>query len=446
MKGFRNRILAPLAIPMAATAIVVVVVFNLSRILLVLEERNSAAVATVMAIVAAAGILAGGAYFSSRREARTAGLTVLASAGLALVFAGGYGLGATQADEGEAGGGEAAAPAGGGEAAGGGGELNVVAKDPFAFEPKELTVPAGKVKVNLANQGAIVHTFAFEGVPGFEKLVASGTRRQAPGKGPTASGTADLKPGTYIFFCDERGHRGAGMEGKLTVTAGGGGTVAAGGGGEANVVAKDPFAFEPKELTVPAGKVKVNLSNQGAIVHTFAFEGVPGFEKLVASGTRRQAPGKGPTASGTADLKPGTYIFFCDERGHRGAGMEGKLTVTAGGGGTVAAGGGAGGGGAGGGEANVVAKDPFTFEPKELTVPAGKVKINLSNQGAIVHTFLFEGVPGFEKLVASGTRRQAPGKGPTASGTADLKPGTYTFYCDERGHRGAGMEGKLKVG
>jgi plastocyanin len=338
MKGFRKRILAPLAIPLTATAIVVAVVFNLSRVLLVLEERNSATVATVMAIILALTVLLGGAYFSSRREARTAGLTVLGTAAIVLVFAGGYGLGASGVEEGEGGEGELAAAAGEGEKAGGGGEVNVLAKDPFTFEPKELSVPAGKIKVNLTNQAAIVHTLLFEQVPSFEKLVASGTRRQAPGKGPTASGTVDLKPGTYVFFCDERGHRGAGMEGKLTVTeggGGGGGSVAAagggdagGGGGEANVVAKDPFAYEPKELTVAAGTIKVNLANQGAIVHTLLFENVSGFEKLVASGTKRQAPGKGPTASGTVKLKPGTYVFFCDERGHRGAGMEGKLIVS----------------------------------------------------------------------------------------------------------------------
>src|SRR5687768_17115352 len=106
MKGFRKRILAPLAIPLTATAIVVAVVFNLSRVLLVLEERNSARVATVMAIILALAVLLGGAYFSSRREARTAGLTVLGTAGIVLVFAGGYGLGASGVEEGEGGEGE----------------------------------------------------------------------------------------------------------------------------------------------------------------------------------------------------------------------------------------------------------------------------------------------------------------------------------------------------
>ena len=329
MKGFRKNIVAPLAIPMTATAIVLVVVFNLSRVLLVLERQRSATMATMAAVMLAVGVLGASAWISARAEARGAALTVLGSAAVLLVFAGGYGLGATgEGGHGEGGEGELAAAD-----AAPGGVLDVVAKDPFLFEPKELTVPAGKVKINLKNEGAIVHTFAFEGVSGFEKLVASGTRRQAEGKGPEDSGTADLKPGTYVFYCDERGHRGAGMEGKLTVTEGGGGSAAGdgkkstGGGGAAEVLAKDPFLFEPKELTVPAGEVKITLTNQGAIVHTIALEGVSGFEKLVTSGTRRQAEGKGTTESETVKLKPGTYVFYCDERGHRGAGMEGKLTV-----------------------------------------------------------------------------------------------------------------------
>jgi uncharacterized cupredoxin-like copper-binding protein len=32
-----------------------------------------------------------------------------------------------------------------------------------------------------------------------------------------------------------------------------------------------------------------------------------------------------------------------------------------------------------------------------------------------------------------------------ASVTADLKPGTYDFYCPVDGHRQAGMAGKLTV-
>jgi plastocyanin len=36
-------------------------------------------------------------------------------------------------------------------------------------------------------------------------------------------------------------------------------------------------------------------------------------------------------------------------------------------------------------------------------------------------------------------------KGGKSVATADLKPGTYDFYCPVGNHRAAGMEGKLTV-
>jgi plastocyanin len=198
MKGFRNRILAPLAIPVGATAVIVAVVFNYSRILLFLEKRDNAAVSTGVAILVSAGVLFGSAYVSSRREARTAGLTVLGTAAIVLVFAGGYGSGASHAVEKGGGGGET----------GSGGEATVGAVE-FAFTPNAITLPPGVIKITLRNDGRSLHTFQFETVAKFKKL-------EAP-PGTTASGAVQLGPGTYTFYCSELGHRGSGMEGRLTV-------------------------------------------------------------------------------------------------------------------------------------------------------------------------------------------------------------------------------------
>ena len=208
MNGFQKRILVPLAVPVAATLVVAAIVFNFSRVLVALEERRSANVATTAAIIAAVGVLAACHFFASRRQARTAGLTVLATAAFLLMFGGGYGLGTTSAHGG--GGGEAAAGAAAAEVA-------VVATDPFKYEPKELTAPGGNVKLTLTNQGAIVHSLEFENLPGFKKMLVSGTSRRAPGKGTVEVRPVKLKPGTYVFFCSESGHRGSGMEGTLTV-------------------------------------------------------------------------------------------------------------------------------------------------------------------------------------------------------------------------------------
>ena len=210
MNGFQKRILVPLAVPVAATLVVAMVVFNFSRVLVALEERRSANVATTAAILAAAGVLFACHFFASRRQARTAGLSVLAAAAFVLMFGGGYGLGMTSAHGGD-GGGEAAAAA---PAV----EVTVVAKDPFLFDPKEYTAPAGPIKLTLTNEGAVVHTLKFENVPGFKTMLVSGTSRRAPGKGTIESRNVNLKPGTYVFFCDESGHRGSGMEGTLTVS------------------------------------------------------------------------------------------------------------------------------------------------------------------------------------------------------------------------------------
>ena len=84
----------------------------------------------------------------------------------------------------------------------------------------------------------------------------------------------------------------------------------------------------------------------------------------------------------------------------------------------------------------VVAKD-IAFEPAELTVGSAPAEITLRNDGAIIHTLVVEGAPGF-KLEAV--------KGASDTGTLDVDPGTYTAYCDQPGHRAAGMETKLTVG
>jgi len=210
MNGFQKRILVPLAVPVAATLVVAIVVFNFSRVLVALEEKKSANVATTAAILAAAGVLFACYYFASRRQARGAGLSVLATAAFLLMFGGGYGLGTTTAHGGE----------GGGEAAAGTpvAEVNIIAADPFKFDPKDYTAPAGPAKIVLTNVGQVVHSLEFENLPGSRKMLVSGTSRKAPGKGTVETiNIKQLKPGTYVFFCSESGHRGSGMEGTLTV-------------------------------------------------------------------------------------------------------------------------------------------------------------------------------------------------------------------------------------
>ena len=77
------------------------------------------------------------------------------------------------------------------------------------------------------------------------------------------------------------------------------------------------------------------------------------------------------------------------------------------------------------------------FAEAPTTLPAGETEITLQNDGAAPHDVTFEEL-GDETVAA------APG-GDTEEGTAELEPGTYTYYCSVPGHREAGMEGTLTV-
>lgn len=108
------------------------------------------------------------------------------------------------------GGGQTTAPGGDQAPAGGGAMLSVTGTDGLMFEPDRLSASAGEATVELTAQEGVRHTFAVEGVKGGEPIVEA-----QPGQ--TATGSVQLEPGTYTFFCDVPGHREAGMEGTLTV-------------------------------------------------------------------------------------------------------------------------------------------------------------------------------------------------------------------------------------
>ncbi|HEV2857514.1 MAG TPA: plastocyanin/azurin family copper-binding protein [Solirubrobacterales bacterium] len=87
-----------------------------------------------------------------------------------------------------------------------------------------------------------------------------------------------------------------------------------------------------------------------------------------------------------------------------------------------------------------LAADPaaLAFDKESLTAKAGKVTIDFENPSAIPHNVVIEEdgkeLAGFEPI----------SEGEKAA-TADLKAGTYTYYCSVPGHRQAGMEGQLTV-
>lgn len=101
-----------------------------------------------------------------------------------------------------------------------------------------------------------------------------------------------------------------------TESAGGGED---GGGGPATWVAID-IEYQEAPQEVAAGTVEVELENQGNIEHNVVIEELDDRTILDALG--------GESDSGTVELEPGSYTYYCDVAGHRAAGMEGSLTVT----------------------------------------------------------------------------------------------------------------------
>lgn len=104
-----------------------------------------------------------------------------------------------------------------------------------------------------------------------------------------------------------------------------GSEAAKGGGGTASTTldleaSETALEYDTTELSAKAGKVTIDFKNPSAIPHNVVIEQngkeLASFEPI-ANGEESES----------AELKPGTYTFFCSVPGHREAGMEGTLTV-----------------------------------------------------------------------------------------------------------------------
>jgi plastocyanin len=94
----------------------------------------------------------------------------------------------------------------------------------------------------------------------------------------------------------------------------------------------------------------------------------------------------------------------------------------------------------GGGEALTLTADPggsISWEPGELSAPAGSVTVKLVNESDTPHAVEVEG-NGVEEESETVT-------GGETELTVDLHAGEYTFYCPVGQHRENGMEGTLTV-
>jgi outer membrane protein assembly factor BamB len=97
----------------------------------------------------------------------------------------------------------------------------------------------------------------------------------------------------------------------------------------------------------------------------------------------------------------------------------------------------------GAGAANTVSLDAtgttLAFNANQETANAGNVTVDFTNNSALAHD-----------VVVTDSQNKILGQTPVFQGgsksfTANLAPGTYTYYCSVPGHRQAGMQGTLTV-
>ena len=110
-------------------------------------------------------------------------------------------------------------------------------------------------------------------------------------------------------------------ESTSSTTASGG---SSGGGGATVKFEADPsgaLAYTQTDVSAPAGSDTIEFDNPASLGHDVVIEDSGGNE------VARTDVITGTTTTTNADLKAGTYTFFCSVDGHREAGMEGTLTV-----------------------------------------------------------------------------------------------------------------------
>lgn len=99
-------------------------------------------------------------------------------------------------------------------------------------------------------------------------------------------------------------------------------------------IAATEFRFTPRKLTLQPGTYRFLLVNRGKVFHNLEIEDQRAERAGRSDATHAEhthiaktEAGPGKTGTATVLLKPGVYRFMCHVRGHRKAGMYGKLVV-----------------------------------------------------------------------------------------------------------------------
>jgi uncharacterized cupredoxin-like copper-binding protein len=178
------------------------------------------------------------------------------------------------------------------------------------------SLKAGTVTFQIKNTGAIAHDLAVVGGPKTSLIQPKGT----------GTLTVKLRPGTTELYCSVPGHRAAGMDLKVKVSA----TAAPAKNKPAATTAKptsEPQVVDVTEKefkivlaspTLKAGTVTFKIKNTGAIAHDLAMVGGPKTPLIQPKGT----------GTLTVKLKAGTVELYCSVPGHKAAGMDLKVKVS----------------------------------------------------------------------------------------------------------------------
>jgi uncharacterized cupredoxin-like copper-binding protein len=138
-------------------------------------------------------------------------------------------------------------------------------------------------------------------------------------KTPAAAVAAAARLALAAAGCGEKRESGTGTGGASTATQ------AAGPATGTVEVTETEFKLDPASPQIPkAGTIEFKVSNEGATEHALEIETSSGEIE-----TKPIAPGKSATLK--ADLKAGTYEWYCPIDGHKDKGMKGEIVVAGGG-------------------------------------------------------------------------------------------------------------------
>jgi mono/diheme cytochrome c family protein len=144
-------------------------------------------------------------------------------------------------------------------------------------------------------------------------------RRGSAMPGHLVKGQAARDVASYVAFAAARPGKDSGLLASAVQGAKGPPAVAKAG---TLTIPADPtgaLAYVTSKASAPPGSIKFVMPNKAPIQHNSAIKGpATGAGPIVASGG---------TSTFTANLKPGSYTFFCQVPGHEAGGMKGTLTV-----------------------------------------------------------------------------------------------------------------------